>query len=99
MGHKLMDDNITRENLDKVIEFLQQEPIPNIPIFTIRGEGCTTFGSDGDGIVQSASVPLNYSQNFAFNSICSLTGGAHMNLLNPYKNPEIYSKIKEILDE
>ncbi|MFA6073793.1 MAG: alpha/beta fold hydrolase [Candidatus Woesearchaeota archaeon] len=78
---------------------LQQEPIPNIPIFTIRGEGCTTFGSDGDGIVQSASVPLNYSQNFAFNSICSLTGGAHMNLLNPYKNPEIYSKIKEILDE
>lgn len=26
--HKLMDDNITRANLDKVIEFLQQDPIP-----------------------------------------------------------------------
>jgi hypothetical protein len=81
------------------ISNLKDEPHYNIPIYTLRGEGCSTFGADGDGIVQSKRVPLPYAENFAFNGTCSMTGQFHINLLNPYQNPKIYTKLKEILIE
>jgi hypothetical protein len=81
------------------ISDLENEPKYNIPIYTIRGEGCSTFGDDGDGIVQSKSVPLSYSINYAFNGTCSFTGDFHTNLFNPEYSPAIYDKVKELLVE
>jgi hypothetical protein len=81
------------------ISELKNEPKYNIPIYTLRGVGCPTVGSDGDGVVQSKMVPLPYAENFAFNGTCSLTGNFHINLLNPQQNPDIYKKLKEILIE
>lgn len=83
----------------KFISELKDEPYYDIPIYTLRGVGCPTFGADGDGIVASDKVPLPYAENYAFNGTCSLTGGFHVNLLSPKHNPEIYSKLKEILIE
>lgn len=99
---KLFGRNLECDEMYENSEFisnLKDEPEYKIPIYTLRGEGCGTFGKDGDGVVQSRSVPLPYAHNFAFNGTCSLTGDFHVNLLNPDENPDIYNKIKEILIE
>ncbi|MGV8168680.1 MAG: alpha/beta hydrolase [Candidatus Nanoarchaeia archaeon] len=97
---KLFGRNLECDEMHKDSKFilnLSKELPPSAPVFTIRGTGCSTFGADGDGIVQSSSVPLAYAQNYAFNGTCSLTGGFHTGILNPEENPEIYNKVKELL--
>jgi hypothetical protein len=97
---KFFGRNLECDEMFKESDFLKQlssEPDYNIPIYTLRGEGCTTFGEIGDGVVQSSSVPLQYAVNYVFNGTCLPRGEYHINLLNPMQNPEIYSKIKEII--
>lgn len=94
-GRNLECDEMYDEG--KFINDLKNEQNYTIPVYAIRGEGCPTFGDDGDGIVQSKKVILPYANNFAFNGTCNPIGDYHMNLLNPKIHPDIYEKVKEIL--
>ena len=86
-----------KENSEFIIN-LEKDENTTTPIFTIAGTGCGTFGSDGDGIVPSKSVPLSFAQNKNFTGICSITGGFHTGLPDPEQNPKIYDEIKKILN-
>jgi uncharacterized alpha/beta hydrolase family protein len=73
--------------------------VPKIPVYTIIGTGCDTWGEDGDGIVQTNSSTLAYADNTYIEGHCDSVIGEllHRALLDPEKYPEAYERIKEII--
>ncbi len=66
--------------------------------FTFTGMGCDMGGSDGDGIVLSANVPIEGAENMdVFGRCPSRTKLLHSLMLDPAVHPEVYNRIKEIL--
>ncbi|MFP4567763.1 MAG: hypothetical protein ACLFN8_02355 [Candidatus Woesearchaeota archaeon] len=80
------------------IEYLNSDAnLPEKEVHMIIGEGCNTFGADGDGIVQTSSAKLNFTTNYFFNSSCDLIDNFHRDMIKPSKYPEIYDLIVDIL--
>ncbi|MGV8162289.1 MAG: alpha/beta fold hydrolase [Candidatus Nanoarchaeia archaeon] len=96
-GRNLECDEMHKDS--KFIKKISNVSNPLVPVYTIRGVGCFTFGKDGDGIVQSESVLLPYAQNYDFNGSCSVLGDFHTSLPDSEQYPSIYNKIKELLQQ
>jgi len=72
--------------------------VPSIPVHTIIGTGCNTWGEDGDEIVQTHSSELAYATNHYVAGRCNqLPAVFHSELLNPEKYPQVYDVLKEII--
>ncbi len=71
----------------------------NIPVYNIIGVGCNTYGNDGDGIVTNKSAYLSWANNYYITGTCQNTALTylHSEVINPYKYPQIYEIIKNIL--
>ncbi len=69
-----------------------------VEMHTIRAEGCTMEGGDGDGIVLGNRVPLDYAENHVVRRDCDIfEESPHTDMLSPEKYPEVYEMIKNIL--
>lgn len=81
------------------INKLNRDPIPNIPIYSIIGRGCITDGQDSDGIVLTKNAILEGADNSFIDGNCKGVEFLHTEIVNIDKYPEVYSKIKEILNK
>jgi pimeloyl-ACP methyl ester carboxylesterase len=68
---------------------------------TITGHGCKVGEEDGDGVVQTKSVPLSYATNFDVNGTCTDIFGSefHTEMVNPEKYPGVYAIVTAALQE
>ena len=71
--------------------------IPQKDVHMIVGEGCSTFGEDGDGIVHTSSAELDFAENYYFTGSCDLIDNFHRDMIKPSRYPEIYDTIIDIL--
>lgn len=81
------------------IEQLNQKEPPQQEIHMIIGEGCNTFGEDGDGIVQTKSAILPFATNHHFKGNCNIVENFHRDMIKPTHYEEIYELVKTILLE
>ena len=71
--------------------------IPEKEVHMLIGRGCSTFGADGDGIVQTRSAELDFASSYYFEGGCDLIDNFHRDMIKPSKYPDIYDKIISIL--
>ncbi len=77
---------------------LNNGEIQNIPVYNIIGTGCDTYGEDGDGIVTSNSVFLDFANNFYIDGTCNnFFDPLHAQIVDPSQYPGTYEKVVEIL--
>ncbi len=75
----------------------EEATLPEKEVHMIVGEGCSTFGEDGDGIVHTSSAVLDFAENHFFTGSCELIDNFHRDMIKPSKYPEIYEKIMGVL--
>jgi hypothetical protein len=69
---------------------------PMIPVYTIRGEGCS--GRAFDGVVESTSVALPWAQeNLVVNGTCAGSAALHSTMLDPTLHPEVAAAVQRIV--
>ncbi len=76
-----------------------QEVLQDVDSYTIRANGCIVGGLDGDGIVFSKDVPLNFTKNYEINGSCTdiLDTNLHVRFIDPELYPETFQLIRQIL--
>ncbi|MFH1682221.1 MAG: hypothetical protein ABIA37_00340 [Candidatus Woesearchaeota archaeon] len=73
---------------------------PNIPVYNIVGTGCEMDDGVGDGAVLEKSAKLDWATNFIIKGKCrSAIAPLHLDLREPQLYPEVYQKLKEVLEE
>jgi pimeloyl-ACP methyl ester carboxylesterase len=78
---------------------LNNDSLPNIPVYNIVGLGCFWENSDGDGIVKNKSAYLEGAENVYVNGTCRGFDFFHVNMIKPSKYPEIYEIIKNFIEK
>lgn len=77
---------------------LNNDSLPDIPVYNIVGLGCFWENSDGDGIVKNKSAYLEGAENVYVNGTCKGFDFFHVNMIKPNKYPEIYEIIKNFIE-
>ncbi|MFP4118916.1 MAG: esterase/lipase family protein [Candidatus Woesearchaeota archaeon] len=81
----------------------QRDGIPGTDVYTIRGSGCEMDDDrDGDGVVLSENVPLEFATNYRVNGTCPeslFEDTMHTRLVRPEEYPEVYKLIIGILEQ
>jgi len=82
------------------INKLNRGKLPDILIYNIVGTGCDMEGQQGDGAVTEESARLDGAKNFVINGTCrSKLMPLHLDLRNIDLYPEVYTIIKQSLEE
>ena len=76
-----------------LLDKLNREALPKIPIFNFVGTGCDMGNVPGDGIVLESSAKLEGTENFIVQSRCSTFDNLHTGMLDIEKYPEIYRQL------
>lgn len=84
---------------DFLNELNKYKPVNKTKFFTITGSGCKMDNSTGDGVVIKSDAELPYAENYGMTGNCSIMDVLHLNIMDTEKYPQVYEKIKEILEE
>ncbi len=89
-------------DMDKESLFMNKinnEILPDIPIYNIIGVGCDMNGETGDGIVMKKDAILDEKNNYLINGNCSGSlNYLHAEILDINKYPQLYKTIKRTLN-
>lgn len=96
-GGQIECDEMNQKSI--FLDRLNKRDPPQKEIHMISGEGCNTFGEDGDGIVQSRSALLSFAENYRFKGNCNVVENFHRDMIKPTYYEEIYDLVKKILLE
>jgi len=82
-----------------LINKLKNQKKPGIPIYNIIGIGCSTYGDNGDGVVQNKSAYLSWAENYYIGGNCVNLNYLHTDIVKPEKYPETVNILKRILTQ
>lgn len=99
----LLGQEVACNEMDKdsiLINKLNNAFSDKVLTYNIIGTGCNMGSETGDGIVKNSSQYLDYASNYYIKGACNELGFEffHQTILRPEKYPEVYSIIKQILD-
>lgn len=88
-------------NNSTFIKRLETQRIDDIPIYNIIGQGCSTYGEDGDGTITTSEAYLDWAENYYINGSCSTPSlrFLHNYIILPEESPEAYGIISDILKD
>lgn len=99
-GSKLACRDMKNDSL--LLNKLNRDPLPSIPITNIVGTGCLVNGDDGDGIVAGKSATLQEAKNIKnimINGSCGRLAYFHTEMLDIARYPDVHSIIKKELTQ